>query len=349
VQVNGGRSFLDVEEGATYIEADSVPETSACSTTWSSTYPDPCKVSPLQEDVSCQGPTHVSAVDINSTPEHQTRNHGSATEFCSEACSSRSAPAVECNGECQDACLDDELTALRAKLQAAEARALQAELRLGMWEDLVSKMSSIVMMGPEMSEFYKRTLMKELTAALSSLDMVEQVKNLKCSFPAVRSEAPHCSLVRWDGDFSKPMEWEVQWSTSSWAISVSVIGRQFGLSFSLDICLHHFSIKGKLKVALPNGRALDLSQILVSFTELPQLDFAIDSKVAWGVVPLPVQSQVDAIVRSSAVKWLTAEMVDPNAMKFQLAALKPKRELSDADVQQAILDAERARKKLGNH
>ena len=257
---------------------------------------------------------------------------GGGGASCSSA-SAGHAPAA--------AAADDEVAALKARLEAAEARALQAEGRLRMWEDVVSRLAFLMLLGPEMSEYYKRTLMKELSTALRSLDQIEEVRDLKCSLPAVPSEAPRLELVR-GGDLAEPMEWDLLWAAASWSVSLSVSGRVYGVGFSLDLRLHRFGVRGRVKVVIPRGADGDLSQIKVSFLRPPELDVAVDCHVVVGMVPLPVRSQVDAKVRSSFARWLECELVEPNAMLFKLASMRPKRNLSDADVQQAIADAERA-------
>merc|ERR1712039_318380 len=91
------------------------------------------------------------------------------------------------------------------------------------------------------------------------------------------------------------MKWDVQWASATWAISLSVSGRLYGLGFSL-----------------------------------------------------PVRSQVDAQVRSSLASLLRREMVAPNKMLFQIPAMEPKKGLSGADIQQAIEDAEFAKRQLSD-
>lgn len=238
---------------------------------------------------------------------------------------------------------ETEVVRLRRLLEAAEARAMRAEQRLGMWEDLLSRVSWIMMLGPEMLEYYKRLLLEELSKALEGLEQIEEVKNLKCSFPAVSSEAPRPSLVHWGGDFAEPMEWDLSWTSTSWVIGVSVVGRQYGLSFSLALRLHHFGIRGRVRVVMPDARTSDLSRLLISFVEFPEVDCTVECNVTCGVVPLPVQSQVASRVRSAFDDWLAGRMVEPNAMPLTVPALKPKTELSEEDVKQAIQDAELAR------
>merc|ERR1711920_753366 len=112
---------------------------------------------------------------------------------------------------------------------------------------------------------------------------------------------------------------DMQWTSASWDIAVSVVGRHFGLVFSLDMRLHHFGVRGRVKVTLPEARSLDLSKVILSFLELPEVDFQVDSSVAFGLVPLPVQAQVDAKIRSASAQWLRGHLVEPNAMLFNIA------------------------------
>mmetsp|Transcript_73066 Transcript_73066/g.202656 ORF Transcript_73066/g.202656 Transcript_73066/m.202656 type:complete len:533 (-) Transcript_73066:151-1749(-) len=250
------------------------------------------------------------------------------------------------DGEGATAAMDQavEIARLKRQLEAAEGRASELQGRLNMWESLISSLSFVMAMGPDRGEQCKRTFMKELSDAIKSVDSVQEVSHVTCSIPAVQSEAPRLSLIHWNGELDQPMEWDVQWASACWSVGVSVLGRQYGLSFSLKLRVHHFGIKGRLSVSLPQGRAMDLSEARVSFVELPKVEFLVDSDVLLGVVPLPVQSQVDAKIRAALKQWLSKEMVEPNAMVFTIPSLRPKYELSDKDVQQAILDAETVRR-----
>jgi len=212
-----------------------------------------------------------------------------------------------------------------------------------MWERLASRLCSVVLLGPQMTEYYKRTLIKEVRLALESVEQVEEVSSLKFSFPVVASEAPQPSLASWSGELSEPMEWDVRWTPASWDIAVSVKGRHFGLGFSLALRLHHFGVGGRVRVALPEARSLDLSKVLFSFLEFPEVDFQVESSVAFGIVPLPVQAQVDTKIRSASAKWLSRHLVEPNAMHLDIAAMRPKRGVSENDLQTAIRDAELAK------
>jgi len=242
--------------------------------------------------------------------------------------------------------LQAEVERLRKRLAEAERRASLAEQRLSMWEDLTSKLAVVLMLGPEMLEFCKRTLMKELTRALKNLPMVDEVNNLQCSFPAVPSEAPRAKLAHWPGDFSEPMEWDVQWATASWSVTLSVSGRLYGLRFTMDLRLHRFAVNGRMRVKLPCGNFGDFSEVCLSFVELPDVDFSVDCKVICGMVPVPVQSQVDAQVRASFMKVLRDEIIEPQRLLLRVASMRPKSRLTEDDVQQAILDAEMTKRML---
>eukprot|EP00927_Polykrikos_kofoidii_P000898 TRINITY_DN10337_c0_g1_i3.p1 TRINITY_DN10337_c0_g1~~TRINITY_DN10337_c0_g1_i3.p1 ORF type:complete len:230 (+),score=21.68 TRINITY_DN10337_c0_g1_i3:67-756(+) len=201
-------------------------------------------------------------------------------------------------------------------------------------------------MGRAPAQYYKRTLVHQVVSGLSNVAQVKEIRNLECSFPAVRSEAPQLMLAKGSEDLGEPMEWDIRWSSSSWSVSLSVRGSQFGLGFSLNVRLHSFVLKGRVRVHLPLGGECNLSQVTVSFVELPVVDFRLDSEVAFGIVPLPVSSQIDAKLRSSISEWLTTEVVEPNRLSFTFDGLKPKEELSDADMRQAIMDAESVRRRI---
>lgn len=228
----------------------------------------------------------------------------------------------------------------------AEVRASDAQGGLELWEKLISRLLVIVALGPRMTELYKRTLVKELRKALESLPMVESVGNLQCSFPAVPTEAPRLRIQHWGGRLSQPIQWDVEWRSASWSVTLSVAGRLYGVGFSLGVQLHHFGIRGRLGTTFPSGDRGDLSEARLCFSEVPQVDFVLDSTVACGFVPLPVRSQVDAKVRSALTQVLIKEMVAPNQVTLRIAALRPKQGLTDHDVQQATEDAELAKQRL---
>merc|ERR1712032_731443 len=112
---------------------------------------------------------------------------------------------------------------LQRRLAAAEERAISAEARIGMWESLISFLAYAMAMGPDRGEYYKRTLVKQLSDALTAVDAVHEVDDCICSLPTVVSEAPQLSLVRLGAHLSDPMEWRVRWSSASWSLSVSVL------------------------------------------------------------------------------------------------------------------------------
>eukprot|EP00928_Gymnodinium_smaydae_P054697 TRINITY_DN38430_c0_g1_i1.p1 TRINITY_DN38430_c0_g1~~TRINITY_DN38430_c0_g1_i1.p1 ORF type:complete len:343 (+),score=69.51 TRINITY_DN38430_c0_g1_i1:110-1138(+) len=239
-----------------------------------------------------------------------------------------------------------EVARLEAALRAAEGQLAETEGRRWLWEQLFSSVAALVVLGPASLEFYKRTLITEVRRALESVEQIREVSNLECSFPAVPSEAPRLRLERWNGDLAGPMEWDVAWSPASWALSLSVSGRQFGLGFTLALRLRRFDLRGRVRVHFPEAKAADLSKINVSFVSLPEIGFAVECGVACGILPLPVQSQVESTVREAFLGWLSKEVVAPHSMLFNVAALEPKRSLSDSDVQQAILDAQLAKGNL---
>jgi len=292
-----------------------------------------------KEDVALSGtpraPSEASSVGIGSVCSATVRKDSDSQVSIKSASRHRDLDQSE-SGEKPE----DELTWLRKKLAETEARAAHAEHRLRMWESLASQASYIVALGPDRGDSYKRTFMKEFTDAIKSVSAVHEVTDLVCSIPAVPSEAPALSLVHWSGNLADPMQWDVQWSSACWHVGVSVLGRQYGVSFSLKLRVHHFGVRGRLQVVLPKGGSLDLSQARVSFAKRPEVDFSVDSEVALGFVPLPVQNQVESKIRVACTQWLRKELVEPNGMLFKIPALKPKYELSDKDVQQAILDAE---------
>mmetsp|Transcript_95476 Transcript_95476/g.270288 ORF Transcript_95476/g.270288 Transcript_95476/m.270288 type:complete len:410 (-) Transcript_95476:126-1355(-) len=240
--------------------------------------------------------------------------------------------------------LEDEIAQLREQLAAEKARAEQAEHCLATLEYFVSSLSFILALGPDRGEHLKRKLIKIMRKTIQKVASVQEISNIMCSIPTVQSEAPRLKLMQWGGDLSQPMEWVVHWAPASWHASVSVLGRHYGVAFSLKLRVHHFGIRGRLKVVLSRGDVWDLSQALVSFLELPEIDFVVDSEVVCGVVPLPVQSQVDTHLKATVRKWLARELVEPNVMVFTAPPLKPKRDLSDGDVREAILDAEKIRR-----
>ena len=61
------------------------------------------------------------------------------------------------------------------------------------------QLANSVMLSPEMNDMYKETCKALLQDALSSVEQVQRVVYVDCSFPSVPAEAPRLSLQKWVG------------------------------------------------------------------------------------------------------------------------------------------------------
>lgn len=215
-------------------------------------------------------------------------------------------------------------------------RLVSAELRLQKWELAASDLVSTLALSPEMTEaFYARSLRDMLSDALRTLDPIDELRHVECSMPSVATEAPAIAMLDWQGlAFSS---WEIEWAPHSWWVSVSAVGTRWGLGFNSLARVSGIHLKGRLRCAF----SADLTALRISFVEKPFLDMLIESSVGWGVVPIPVQEQIEGMVRSEIERFLERRLTGDNSMVVVLRR-KMLSKLTNSDIIEAADQAKRA-------
>lgn len=180
------------------------------------------------------------------------------------------------------------------------------------WEDLTSRIVAAIALAPEMNSMYSRLLRTLLSEALKQITTIREILHIECSLPSITREKPKLKLL--ESESLSNSLWELRWSPKSWWISVSAIGLRWGLSFQALTTIRKIEISGKLRCAFSS----DITAIRISFIEEPQLDMEIIADVGWGIVPLPVQQQIDQVVRAEMKKFLIDTLVGDNSTVFVL-------------------------------
>eukprot|EP00965_Chrysotila_dentata_P254151 6211779-Pleurochrysis_carterae.AAC.2 len=65
-----------------------------------------------------------------------------------------------------------------------------ANAKIAMWERCMQQMMNCVMLSPDMNDMYKEECAALIQQALSSLEQIEQVHFVECSFPSISAEVP---------------------------------------------------------------------------------------------------------------------------------------------------------------
>lgn len=214
--------------------------------------------------------------------------------------------------------------------------AMETTSRLNEWQNAASSLLTSVALSPEMTDiFYSRSLRALLTSALESLDSIEALQHVECSMPSIAAEAPEINLVQWHGlHFS---EWDVQWTPTSWWVSVSADGSRWGLAFNCLANVSQISLTTRLRCSFSK----DLSAVRVRFTGTPRLDMQVDTTVGWGVVPVPVRESIEQMIRSEIQNFMDSRLCNDEGMIIVLRR-RPLLSLSESDVFEATLQAKRA-------
>lgn len=216
------------------------------------------------------------------------------------------------------------------------ARVLASEQQLRGWKAAVSELVTTLALCPEMTEgYYARSLRNLLSESLQALDAIDSLRHIECSMPSVAAEAPSVTLLHWSGlPYST---WLVDWSPSSWWLSVSAVGSRWGLGFNSLTNVSAIYLRGRLRCAFSS----DLTAVRISFVEPPELDMCIESSVGWGAVPIPVREQIEASVRAEIVSFVETRLTGEESMVFVLRR-KALEKISDSDLLEARKQAERA-------
>ena len=94
----------------------------------------------------------------------------------------------------------------------------------------------------------------------------------------------------------------------------------------------YVQISGRVKLrAQPN-----FSSIALSFAEMPKLRIRTECTVSWGVVPLPLQTYIETVLKQEFGSWLSRNMVAPHSLEINPPNFQPKKGLTEADVEKAI-------------
>lgn len=215
-------------------------------------------------------------------------------------------------------------------------RALASERLLRQWRSAASHFFSALALAPTMTEaYYARTLRNLLSHALERLDSIDELRHIESSMPCVSTERPDIYLHRWDGlSYS---EWHLQWSPSSWWVSVSANGSRWGIAFNCLTTVTDISLRGLVRCAFTP----DMSAVRVAFLSRPHLHMQVASSVGWGAVPLPVQQSIEQLVRAEIGAFVQSTLTGEDNV---VIALKKSgvQSLSETDVLEAKAQAQRA-------
>ena len=192
-----------------------------------------------------------------------------------------------------------------------------------------------VMLSPDMNEMYNTECSTLLRDALKTVEQIQTIKYVDCSFPSVPSEAPHIQLIRWES--MQYSEWQVRWAPS-WSVQVAVEGLQY-LQFTLMLRLFDFRISGRIVFRASN----DLSEIKLMFLSQPKMRLKTECSVSWGSVPLPLQTYIETVVQDEFQRYTRDNVVTPHEMALHPTSFQPKKGLTEADVERAIRATQLAR------
>jgi len=218
--------------------------------------------------------------------------------------------------------------ALRTQLRDSESK-------VAMWEECMQQLIHCMLLSPDMNDMYKTETVEVLREALQSVEQIEKVHYVECSFPSVPSEAPHIQLERWES--LADSEWSVRWAPS-WSVEVALEGLQY-VQFQLMLRLFDFRVQGRLKLRAKS----DFSSIVLSFNELPKLRLRTECNVSWGVVPLPLQDYLESVVKQEVSNWLANNVVYPNEYEINPPNFQPKQGITEEDLEKAVRAAVRGR------
>lgn len=242
---------------------------------------------------------------------------------------------------CVEASNDTEDDTLRAELGLLSTeqlvdRLVAAENRLKKWQHVASELVTTLALSPEMTEtYYARQLRELLSSALLALEGVDELRHVECSMPCVSGEKPNIEMVEWAGlEYS---EWMLDWAPHSWWVSVSVIGSRWGLGFNSLTNVSGMYLKGVIRCSFSK----DLTALRVSFRETPILDMAVEGRVGWGVVPIPLRERIERLVRMEIVRFVERRLTGDESMVVVLRR-KALAVLSESDIEEATEQAKRA-------
>ena len=227
-----------------------------------------------------------------------------------------------------------QVTALKQEVARLQLLLHASEAKIAMWEECMTAFLHSVMLSPDMNEMYKAECSTLLRDALKTVEQIQTIRYVDCSFPSVPTESPHIQLIRWEN--MQESEWQVRWAPS-WSVQVAVEGLQY-LQFTLMLKLFDFRISGRVHLSCSN----DLSEIKIRFVAQPKLRLKTECSVSWGSVPLPLQTYIETVVQDEFVRWTRDNLVK-DEMALHPTSFQPKKGLTDADVEKAIRATQLAR------
>lgn len=214
-------------------------------------------------------------------------------------------------------------------------RLLAAEQRLSSYHSAASDLLSALALTPEMTEsFYARSLRELLSSALLSLETVESLSHIECSFPCVKNEIPSVELVTWAG--LRYSEWDIDWAPHSWWVSASALGSRWGLAFNCLTTVSRIRLKGCLRCSFAD----DMSSVRVAFRETPSVDMSVESVVGWGLMPIPVKESIEELVIAEIERFVRERLTEDSVV---VVLRRRPAGVSDLDIMEARLQATRAR------
>lgn len=233
-----------------------------------------------------------------------------------------------------------EMLAARVVLMSREKGALADEVlslraKMKEWEKMASEMVGALALAPDCTAMYARLLRELLCDALLGVASIDALRHVECSLPSLPTERPALSLVRWDG--LTDSEWDVEWSPTSWWVSVSAVGSRWGIGFNAVTRCSAIHVSGRLRAAF----SPDLTALRVAFVDTPHLAMSVRSRVGWGAVPLPVRQQIEQVVRNQLRDFVSDTLVSDQGLVIVLRR-KAVELVTEDDVREATEAAERA-------
>ncbi len=114
----------------------------------------------------------------SSLEEHASPPHSPAAD----------AAAGEGSGSSNGATLD-EVLALRRQVAALQEKLDAASGKIAMWERCMRAFIGCALLSPDMNDMYKDECASLLRYALDTVESIQEVHYVECSFPSVPSEA----------------------------------------------------------------------------------------------------------------------------------------------------------------
>ena len=97
--------------------------------------------------------------------------------------------------------LEERIALLERNLDAANQKN-------AMWEQCMRALVGCVLLGPEMNQVYRDFCSELMRDALGSVEQIQTVRYVECSFPSVPAQSPSIKLHNWNS--LSESEWQVK-------------------------------------------------------------------------------------------------------------------------------------------